>query len=92
MEKLCLLIVDYTTKWRHVLSKQQFNDEFGKISEEEIIAHNLKVLENHEFLMDITHKLNELNPKKLSDEEEQLVVDILHECENFVEKDFISIF
>lgn len=92
MEKICLLVLDHSTKWRHVLPKQQFFDEFGRVDDEEIISHNMKVLDNQEFLMDVVNKLNELDPEKLSDKDNELIANIIEECENLVEKDFISIF
>lgn len=126
MEKVYLLISDYANKWRKYVAKDDYIKEFGPITDEEIRVHNAKVAENHEFLMDVVAKLNELLPGeiitkdsyqqngdklkmkieffvkqegseelipfKISDEDKQMVEDIIDATEDFVEKDFISIF
>lgn len=91
MEKICLLLIDYTTKWRKVIPKLQYFEEFETLNEEQIIQHNLDVLDNHDFLMNSIKKLNELDIKNLKEEEKELIENILLECETMQEKDFLSI-
>lgn len=91
MERLYLLAKDYSSKWRHILSKQKFCEEFGKLEENEIIAHNFKVLENHHLLMDLIQKLNQLDLDKLTDDDKEFIQTAIEATDNLDEKDFIAI-
>lgn len=126
MEKVYLLINDYASKWRKYLPRAEYEKEFGSVTDDELILHNTQVAENHEFLMDVVCKFNELVPGEIvskdsyetvdgklkmklelftkeegtdkltpfivTDEQRELVHQIIDAVEDFVEQDFISIF
>lgn len=126
MEKVYLLISDYANKWRKYLSKDEYIKEFGEITDDGVALHNAQVAENHEFLMDVVAKLNELLPGEIiakdsynkngekikmkidffikkegseelipfqiTQEQREMILDIIDATEDFVERDFISIY
>lgn len=92
MDRLYLLVKDYSSTWRHVLPKQKFFEEFGELSEGQITEHNFKVLENHNLMLDMITKMNTMNPHKASEEDIEYVNVMIEFTDNFVEKDFIAIF
>lgn len=92
MEFLLELAHNYSNVWRHTLSKKEYMEEFGELTEEEWVVHNLKVLENHNFFMDVIKKLNTLDENVLTEETSELIANIIRECEEFKEKDFITIY
>lgn len=91
MERLYMLVKDYSTKWKHVMKKAEFDEKYGELPGAGVCAHNFTVLQNHHLLMDLIQRLNNVDLENPTDDDNAFMNEAIELTDGLDEKDFIAI-